>query len=83
MVPLDLARLMVYNSIFFSFIFENKFYNIFWTSRKFFTKKKQLSEFILKKLPLHRYVKIELNTPFILLQNEHSPILVGPKLGEP
>ena len=29
------------------------------------------------------YVKLELNTPFIPLQNEPSPILVGPKLGEP
>ena len=29
LVPLDLARLRVYNSIFFSFIFENKFYKHF------------------------------------------------------
>ena len=35
----------------------------------------------LKTLPLNRSEKIELNTPFIPLQNEPIPILVGPKLG--
>ena len=48
----------------------------------FFTKKKQLYEFIKKKLPLNRYVEIVFDTHFIPLQNEPSPILVGPKLGE-
>ena len=32
-----------------SFIFENKFYIIFWTSHKFLTKKKKIYEFIFKK----------------------------------
>ena len=83
MVPLDLARLRVYNSIFFSFIFKNKFDKNSWTLRKFFLKKNNFRNLFQKKLPLNRYVKIELNTPFIPVQNEPSPILVGPKLGEP
>ena len=40
----------------------------------------QLYEFIQKNLLLNRSVETVLDTHFIPLQNEPSPILVGPKL---
>ena len=48
----------------------------------YFSKKKQLYEFLKKILPLNRSVETVLDTHFIPLQNEPSPILVSPKLGE-
>ena len=52
MLPLHLEYInstqSVGNYLFSSFTFQNKFYIIFWTSRKLFTKKKQLYE--LKKI---------------------------------
>ena len=55
------------NYHFCSFIFQNKFYVTFWTLIKFFTKKKQLYEFI-KKKSYHwiGYLGIMFDTPFIL-----------------
>ena len=64
-----------------SFIFENKFYMIFWISHRFLTKQKQLYEFIKTNYLWIGYLWILFDTHFIPLQNQHSPILVGPKLG--
>ena len=66
-----------------SFIFQNKFK--FWggTLRNFFPPKMELYD--LKKHTKKAkwgYLGIILDTSFIILQNEPSPILVGPKLGE-
>ena len=65
--------------IFCSFIFKHKWYIIFWTSRKFFTKKINFMNLFENNLPLIRSVKIEFYN-FIPLRNEHCPILVGQNL---
>ena len=47
-----------------------------------FYKKRDFMNLLKKEETLNRYIKIEFNTPFIPLQNEPSPILVGLKLEE-
>ena len=64
-----------------SFTFQNKFYTIFWTSLNFF--RKNLNFMNLKKKLWIGYLGTILDTHFIPLQNEPSPILVGRKLREP
>ena len=63
-----------------SFTFQNKFQFFFGTLRNL--KKKKLSE-LKEKVKQIGYFPIILDTHFIPLQNEPSPILVGPKLREP
>ena len=53
----------------------------FFEHRGNFLLKKKRYEFIKKNLQLNRSEKIELNTPFIPLQNEPSAILVGQNSG--
>ena len=65
------------------FTIQNIFYIIFWTSRKYFLKKMQFYEFKKKYPKWLGYLWVLLNTHFIPLQIEASPILVSPKLGEP
>ena len=65
-----------------SFTFQNKFVKNFVTLHKFFLKKMELHE-LKKKAKWIGYFLIILDTRFISLQNEPSPILVGPKLDEP
>ena len=65
-----------------SFIFENKLYIIFWPLHKFYLKKRNFMNLFKKSYHWIRYLRIFCDTHFIPLQNEPSPILVGPKLGE-
>ena len=83
MIPLDLARLRVYNSICIFYLSSKINWIQIFEHRINFLQKKKTLRIYLKKIPLNRYVKIKLNTPFIPLQNEPIIILVGPKLGEP
>ena len=66
-----------------SFTFQNKIYKNFGTLHNFFFEKNELQELIKKNLIEYRSCMGFLYTHFIPLQNEPSPILVGPKLGEP
>ena len=61
-----------------SFTFQNKFSIVTWTLHK----KKEVYA-LKKKVKWIGYLGIILDTHFIPLQNEPSPILVGPKLVEP
>ena len=63
-----------------SFTFQNKQKKIFGTSQK---KKNELHQLKKKEAKCIGYLGIIHDTHFIPLQNEPSPILVGPKLGEP
>ena len=72
----------VLKCMFYSFILKKNYYIIFLTQHKFFLKKIQLYQF--KKIKINKYyLDTLLDTHFIPLQIEASPILVGPKLGEP
>ena len=66
-----------------SFTFQNKYNFFFGTSHKFFSKKNGTLWIKKNKAKWIGYLGIILDTNFIPLQNEPSPILVRPKLGEP
>ena len=66
-----------------SFTAQNKCQFFWGTSRKLFLKKMKLYELKKNKTKLISYLWIILDTHFIPLQNQPSPILVGPKLWEP
>ena len=68
---------------FFHLSLKLNFIKIFEHRVNFSLKKCNFINLFLKKLPLNMSFEMELDTHFIPLQNENSPILVGPKLREP